>query len=341
MKEEFTYAKAGVDISKIKKTHKSIAELLKETFSSRDGKFGKVLSEIGHYAGLIDIGDNKVLALHVDGVGTKVLIAQTLNKYNTVGIDCIAMCVNDIICMGAEPVALVDYLAVEEPNDEIINEITKGLVEGAKKADTAIVGGETAVMKDVIVGKEKKGFDLAAMCVGVVYKDKIIIGEKMRVNDVVIGLESSGIHSNGLTLARKVLSSEYHEELLKPTLIYVKPVLEIIDNCEVHGLANITGGAFSKLMRIGDKAGVGFLLDEMPELPEIFELIQKQGNVSDREMYRTFNCGIGFCVVVPENGSEKVIEICKKHGINARRIGRAVEEKDVKIKTSSGMVSVI
>ena len=341
MNEEFTYAKAGVDISKIKKAHKSIAELLKETFSSRDGKFGKVLTEIGHYAGLIDIGDNKTLALHVDGVGTKVLIAQTLNKYDTVGIDCVAMCVNDIICMGAEPVALVDYLAIEEPNDEMINEITKGLVEGAKQADTAIVGGETAVMKDVVIGKEKKGFDLAAMCVGVVDKNKIITGEKMRVNDVVIGLESSGIHSKGLTLARKVLPQEHYEELLKPTLIYVKPALEIVKNCEVHGLANITGGAFSKLMRIGDKAGVGFLLDEVPELPEIFKLIQKEGNISDRELYRTFNCGIGFCVIVPENETEKVIDICKKHEINARKIGKVVEEKDVKIKTSSDLISVI
>jgi phosphoribosylformylglycinamidine cyclo-ligase len=340
MKKEFTYAKAGVDISKIKKAHKSIAELLKETFSSRDGKFGKVLTEIGHYAGLINIGGNRVLALHVDGVGTKVLLAQTLDKYDTVGIDCVAMCVNDVICMGAEPVALVDYLVVEEPNDEMINEITMGLVEGAKQADVAIVGGETAVMKDVITGVKGKGFDLAAMCVGVVDKDKIITGEKIKVGDLVIGLESSGIHSNGLTLARKVLSSDY-EELLKPTLIYVKPVLEIIDNCEVHGLANITGGAFSKLMRIGEKAGVGFLLDDMPELPEIFKSIQKQGNISDREMYRTFNCGIGFCVVVPESESEKVVDICKKHGINSRKIGKAVKEKDVKIKTSTGVISIL
>jgi len=341
VKEEFTYAKAGVDISKIKKTHKSIAELLKETFSSRDGKFGKVLTEIGHYAGLIEIGDNKVLALHTDGVGTKVLIAQALNKYDTVGIDCVAMCVNDIVCMGAEPVALVDYLAIEEPNDEMIKEITKGLVEGAKQADTAIVGGETAVMKDVIVGKERKGFDLAAMCVGVVDKDKIITGEKMRVNDVVIGLESSGIHSNGLTLARKVLSVDHYEELLKPTLIYVKPVLEIVNNCEVHGLANITGGAFSKLMRIGEKAGIGFLLDNMPELPEIFKLIQKEGNISDREMYRTFNCGIGFSIVAHESEIKKIVEICKKHKINAREIGKIVKGKDVKIKTTSGIISVI
>jgi phosphoribosylformylglycinamidine cyclo-ligase len=341
MKEEFSYVKSGVDLEKIKKTHKSIAELLKETFSSRDGKFGKVLTEIGHYAGIIDIGDNKALALHVDGVGTKVLIVQALNKYDTVGVDAVAMCTNDLICMGAEPVALVDYLAVEEPNDRIVNEIMKGLTDGAKQADIAIVGGETAVMKDVIVGEKKKGFDLAAMCVGIVDKDRIITGEKMRVNDVVIGLESSGIHSNGLTLARKVLATDHYEELLKPTKIYVKPVLEIIKECNVHGLANITGGAFSKLMRIGEKAGVGFLLDDMPELPEIFELIQKEGNVSDREMYRTFNCGIGFCVVVTEKDVGKVVNICKKYGIKTRKIGKVVEEKDVKVKTSSGVISIL
>ena len=338
--KEFTYAKAGVDISKIKKAHKSIAELLKETFSSRDGKFGKVLTEIGHYAGLIDIGNNKVLALHTDGVGTKVLICQTLDRYETIGIDVIAMACNDIICLGAEPVALVDYLAIEEPNDEMINEITKGLVEGAKQADIAIVGGETAVMKDVITGVKGKGFDVAAMCVGVVDKNKIITGDKMQINDVVIGLESSGIHSNGLTLARKVLSEDHYDELLKPTLIYVKPILEIIKNCEVHGLANITGGAFSKLMRIGEKAGLGFLLDNMPKLPKIFELIKKEGNISDREMYRTFNCGIGFCVIVPESDSEKVIEICKKHEVKARKIGRTVKDKSVNVKTQSGTTIV-
>jgi phosphoribosylformylglycinamidine cyclo-ligase len=339
VKKEFTYAKSGVDISKIKRLHKSIAESLKETFSSRDGKFGEVLTEIGHYAGLIDIG-NKALALHVDGVGTKVLIAQALNKYDTVGIDCVAMCVNDTICIGAEPVALVDYIAVEEPNEKMINEITKGLAEGAKQSNIAIVGGETAVMKDVITGIKRKGFDLAAMCVGVVDKDKIITGEKMITGDVIIGLESSGIHSNGLTLARKVLPKKYYKELLKPTLIYVKPILEIINSCEVHGLANITGGAFSKLMRIGEKAEVGFLLDNMPDLPKIFKLIQKLGKISNREMYRTFNCGIGFCVVVPENEKEKIIDICRKNGINAKKIGKIIKNKSVNIKAQSGTIIV-
>ncbi len=341
MKKESTYAKSGVDISKVKKVHKSIAESLKETFSSRDDKFGKVLTEIGHYAGLIDIEDNKVLALHVDGVGTKVLIAQMLNKYDTIGIDCVAMCINDIICMGAEPVALVDYLAVEETKDDIINDIMKGLVEGAKQADVAIVGGETAVMKDVITGIKGKGFDLAAMCVGIVDKDHIINGENVIPGDVVIGLESSGIHSNGLTLARKVLPKKYYKNLLKPTLIYVKPVLEIIKNCEVHGLANITGGAFSKLMRIGEKAKVGFLLDNMPELPKIFKIIQKYGKISDREMHRTFNCGIGFCIVVPDNEYEKINQICNRYKIKTEKIGKVTKEKDVKIKTHSGFISVL
>ena len=341
MKEELTYSKAGVDISKIKKSHKYIAELLSDTFISRKRKFGEVLTEIGHYAGIIDIGGNKALALHVDGVGTKVLIAQTINKYDTIGIDCVAMCVNDIICMGAEPVSLVDYLAIEEPNDRMITEIVKGLIAGAEQSNVAIVGGETAVMKDVIVGKDKKGFDLAVMCVGVVDKDKIITGEKIKVGDAIIGLESSGIHSNGLTLARKVLSVEYYEELLKPTKIYVKPVLEIIKKCNVHGLANITGGAFSKLMRIGEKANVGFLLDNMPELPEIFKSIQKEANIPDKEMYRTFNCGIGFCVIVPENETVKVVKICKEHGIKAKKIGKVVKENDVKIKTSSGTISIL
>jgi phosphoribosylformylglycinamidine cyclo-ligase len=341
VKEEFTYAKSGVDISKIKKTHKSIADSLKETFSNREGKFGKVLTDIGHYAGLIDIGNKKCLALHVDSVGTKVLVAQMENKYDTIGIDCIAMSVNDIICMGAEPIALVDYLGIEETNEKIINDIMKGLVEGARQSNTAIVGGETAVIKDIIRGCGKIGFDLAAMCVGIVDKDNIITGEKIISGDIVIGLESSGIHSNGLTLARKVLPKKYYKELLKPTLIYVKPILEIIKNCEVHGLANITGGAFSKLMRIGEKARVGFLLDNMPELPKIFKLIQKIGKISDREMYRTFNCGIGFCVVVPESEYEKIYKICKKHGINTRKIGKIIKEKDVKIKTSPGFISVL
>jgi len=337
--EEFTYAKAGVDIKKIKDAHKKIAEMLKETFSSRKGKFGKALSEIGHYAGLIDMGD-KVLALHVDGVGTKTLIAEEMKKYDTVGIDCVAMCVNDLICMGAEPVSLVDYLAMEKTDENKIEEIIKGLVAGAKEAGVSIVGGETAIMPDVV-----KGFDLSAMSIGVVEKGKVITGEKMRVGDIVIGLESSGIHSNGLTLARKVLLSKYKvtdnipelkrtlgEELLEPTRIYVKAILEILKKCEVHGLANITGGSFSKLMRIGKKAAVGFNLDNLPEPHPIFKLIQKEGRITDKEMYRTFNMGIGFCICSPESELKKISDVCSKNGIKSQVVGKVIDKPVVLVK---------
>ncbi len=337
--KEFTYAKAGVDVSKEKKTYKKIGEILKETLRHRDGKFGQVLSEIGHYAGLIDIGEGKALALHSDGVGTKVLIAEMMDKYDTIGIDCIAMNVNDLICMGSEPVALLDYLAVEKLGDHV-SEIVKGLAKGAKESGIAIVGGETALMPDVM-----RGFDLSAMSLGVVDKSKIITGKDIKPKDLVIGLESSGIHSNGLTLARKLLLSKYKvgdkipelgrtlgEELLEPTKIYVKPILEIANSCETHGLANITGGAFSKLMRLGEIANVGFSLESMPDPKPIFKLIQKLGNVSDREMYRTFNMGIGFCVIIPEKEKEKVMEICRKSGIKSWVIGRAIPERKVLVK---------
>jgi len=338
---KMTYSDAGVDINKVKKSHKKTWNQIMETFGLRNGKIGQPLKVFGHYAGLIEIDDKKVLALHTDGVGTKVLVSQVLEKYDTIGIDAVAMGVNDVICVGAEPIALVDYLALEKTNDEMIQEIMKGLVEGAKQADTVIIGGETAIMPDVITGVENKGFDLAVTVLGVVDKDKIITGEKMKPGDIVIGLESSGIHSNGLTLARKVVPKEHYKELLIPTKIYVKPVLEIVKKCNVHGLANITGGAFSKLMRIGEKANVGFSLDNIPELKEIFKLIQKNANISDREMYRTFNCGIGFVVVVSEGEDKKVMEICGEHGIKAMKIGKVIEERDVKIKTPSDIISVI
>lgn len=338
---KITYSKAGVDINKVKKSHKKTWNQIMETFDLRNGKIGQPLKVFGHYAGLIEIDGSKVLALHTDGVGTKVLVSQVLEKYDTIGIDAVAMGVNDVICVGAEPIALVDYLALEKTNDKIVEEIMKGLVEGAKQADTVIIGGETAIMPDVIKGIDNKGFDLAVTVLGIVNKDKIITGEKMRPGDVVIGLESSGIHSNGLSLARKVVPKENYDQLLIPTKIYVKPVLEIVKNCDVHGLANITGGAFSKLMRIGEKANVGFSLDNIPEPQGIFKLIQKFANISDREMYRTFNCGIGFVVVVPEGDVKKVVEICGNHDIKAMKIGEVIGERDVKIKTPSGIISVI
>jgi phosphoribosylformylglycinamidine cyclo-ligase len=344
---EWSYGKAGVDLDRIKKAHKSILELIELTYKFREGLFGRVLRGAGHYAALIDVGGGKALALHADGVGTKVLIAQLMNKYDSVGIDCVAMNVNDLICVGAEPVAMIDYLAMERSDEEMVAEIIKGLVKGAEMAGIAIIGGETAVMPDVIKGAvEGRGFDLAGLSIGVVDVDKAIFGNEIRLGDAVVGVESSGIHSNGLTLARKVLLEHaglkvedyvdelrctLGEELLKPTHIYVKPVLEILRRgIEVHGLAHITGGSFTKLMRIAPR-GLGFKLDNMLEPYAIFKLIQRLGKVSSWEMYRTFNMGVGFCVVVPEHEVDEVIRVFKVHGFRAAQIGEVVGEPRVEI----------
>ncbi|WP_455364973.1 phosphoribosylformylglycinamidine cyclo-ligase, partial [[Eubacterium] cellulosolvens] len=254
-------------------------------------------------------------------------------------IDCVAMNVNDLICIGAEPIALLDYLAIDKPTEHVIQKIMKGLAKGAKQAKIAIVGGETAVMPDLI-----NGFDLAAMSVGILDKKLLITGAKIQKGDRIYGLGSTGIHSNGLTLARKVLLSRYKvsdkpkelnrsvgEELLNPTKIYVDPVLEILSKCKVHGLAHITGGAFSKLRRLGYKHG--FLINNMPEPLPIFRLIQRLGNISDYEMYRTFNMGIGFCIIAPEVEQEKILNISQKNKCRFYNLGVISEKAGVIINS--------
>lgn len=351
----WSYAKAGVDVKKVKKAQNEIGSIIEETFKFRDNKFGQVLGKFGHYASLIDIRNGKALALHSDGCGTKVLISQLMKKFDTIGIDCIAMCVNDLICLGAEPVALIDYLAVEKINGSMINEIIKGLVEGAKKAKISIVGGETAVMPDVIKGAEPGlGFDLAALCTGVVDKDKIIDGKDIKVGDVIIGLESSGIHSNGLTLARKVLldqgklsldykpdglDSALGEELLRPTKIYSNEVLSMLKDFEVHGIAHITGGAFGKLKRFEKYSTVGFNF-ELKRSRSIFDLIQKVGKITDKEMYKTFNMGIGMCIIVPKEIADDVVSTSEKHGAKAFSIGKVVKELGVRIRTEGKILKI-
>ncbi|MDO8339328.1 MAG: phosphoribosylformylglycinamidine cyclo-ligase [Candidatus Burarchaeum sp.] len=327
----FDYSKAGVDVQKVKDMHAQIDEMLRATHSK------DVLPIYGHYAGLLKLpGGKQLLAIHTDGVGTKVLVAQRLRKFDTVGIDCVAMNVNDILCVGARPTALVDYLALEREDSALTAELMKGLVKGAKEAGVSIVGGETAIMGDVIKGEPGcTGFDLAATCIGTVEtKDgKPITGEAMKAGDVVVGLESSGIHSNALTLARKVLTEEkWQRELLTPTRIYVKPVLEMVAKLEVHGLAHITGGAFSKLSRIADRAKVGITLENMPSPQPLFAEIQRVAKLSEREMYRTFNMGVGMCVVVPEKDADACISIAKRHEIKASRIGKVTKEKGILLR---------
>jgi phosphoribosylformylglycinamidine cyclo-ligase len=337
------YSDAGVDIRKIRKGQREIADLFGRTFVNREGKLGNVLENIGHYSGLIDIGKGTALALHTDGVGTKVLIAQMIEQFDTIGIDCVAMNVNDVICVGAEPIAFLDYIAMNRFDEDLVRRIGKGLVVGANEASVAIVGGETAVMPDVIDGWDEKAFDLVGMVIGVVPKDQVVTGDRIKVGDIVVGVESSGIHSNGMSLARSVLIGKHNQhqrvtdmdsstidELLKPTRIYVKPVLEILrSDIKVSGLAHITGGAFSKMTRLVRNRKIGFELNQMPVPPPLFQMIQRKGMISTREMYRTFNMGIGFCVITSESEIGDIEKTFHEHRMKTHVIGKVVDESGV------------
>jgi phosphoribosylformylglycinamidine cyclo-ligase len=309
----------------------------------------KFLPAKSHYGGIVDIGmPDKYLVVTVDGVGSKVLIAEMMNKFDTVGIDCIAMNVNDLICVGAEPLVFVDYFAIEKPDSTMANQIAKGLVDGAIQSKMAIIGGETATLPDIIRGFDGKGFDLAGTAIGFVDKDKLILGDKIKAGDVIYGVESSGLHSNGYSLARKVLLENntvkdtidgvnIGRELLKPTMIYVQEILDLIKHAQIHGLANITGGAFLKLARLLRQSNtpLGVLLNNMPEPQKIFKLIQKMGNVSNKEMYKTFNMGIGFCIIAPEKEESKIKEIITKYGKKTYKIGKILDEKKIILELST------
>ncbi|MEM4272500.1 MAG: phosphoribosylformylglycinamidine cyclo-ligase [Candidatus Bilamarchaeaceae archaeon] len=304
----------SVNVEKVRKIQKSINAAI---FA------GNKKALVGHYAGIVPFAGKK-LAMHTDGVGTKVLVADELGVYDTVGIDAIAMNVNDIICIGARPLAGVDYLAVANEDEYLISEIMKGLVKGAKEAGIMIVGGETAIMKDVIHGKNRP-FDLAFTALGVV--EKYTTGSAIRCGDVLIGLESSGLHSNGYTLARKVLGiKKWGKAMLTPTRIYVKPVMEMLHKCNVHGLAHITGGAFSKLTRLNKK--LGFFIDNPAKPAPIFNALWNA--VEDEvHMYRTFNMGTGMVVVVPAREENEVVRIARKHSVKAQAIGSVIREPGV------------
>lgn len=315
--------KYQVNVNEVKKIQSNIWQMISSTFALRKGKQGEPLPIFGHYGGVFSVG-NEQLVIHCDGVGTKVLVAQALEKYDTVGIDAIAMNVNDIVCMGAEPLVGVDYLALAKEDDELVNEIMKGLVTGAQESNCAIIGGETAIVPELL--KNEKTFDLTFTVVGRVI-DKVITGETIQKGDALIGLASSGLHSNGYTLARKALDiKKWGNEMLTPTRIYVKPVLDILANYKLHGIAHITGGAFSKLTRLNKE--IGFSLNNIPKIPKIFEAIyEKVGDI--REMYRTFNCGIGMVLVVRKEDENEIRAALKRHDIASFVIGEITDKKGV------------
>lgn len=307
-----TYAKAGVDIDN---ENRAIAALAKNLVYKRKG-LGAPMTDVGHYAGLIDFGDY-ALALTTDGVGSKVQIANEMRRWNTIGIDCIAMNVNDLLAMGIEPIAFVDYIAIQEPNDEVMKQIGEGLNEGARISRMTILGGETATLPDII-----NGFDLAGTCLGMARKEKVITGKNIEIGDAVVGIPSSGVHSNGYSLVRRIIkdsglsyrdllpydqNTAIGDELLIPTRIYME-ILEALNKFEIHGLAHITGSGLVKLHRI---TGFGFDLKDPLEPQPIFRFLQEKGGVEDLEMYKTFNMGMGFTVIVPESQAEAAASMLK------------------------------
>lgn len=318
-----TYLESGVDI-KFEAT--AIRALVNSLTYRRSGLFS-MYGGVGHFAGLIEFGAH-VLALAVDGVGTKILIADELEDWKTVGIDCIAMNVNDLYVMNIEPVAFVDYIAADSLSVEKMAQIGEGLNRGAEMANINIIGGETATLRGLV-----NGLDLAGTCLGVQQKDKIVTGESISPGDFIVGVPSSGVHSNGLTLARSLvdLYADYYEqmpdgktlgeELLTPTRIY-NEVLSVTASCEVHGMCHITGGGLLNLNRLGQ---AGFSIDDPINPHGIFEWIAAVGNVEQEEMYRTFNMGMGYVFIVPEKSVDSILHLIP----DAQIVGKVVEEPGV------------
>jgi phosphoribosylformylglycinamidine cyclo-ligase len=331
--EDHLYKAAGVNTAAAQSGLQKIIASIKGTWPVSGG-VGTVKLDIGYFANVIDIGGIG-LAICTDGVGSKSIVAQMMGRYDTIGIDCVAMNVNDVICVGARPISMVDYIAVEDADADMLGAIAIGLAAGAKHAGVSISGGEISPLKDVM-----RGFDLVGMAVGLVPLDRIITGRDLAPGDVIIGLESSGIHSNGLTLARYVFFKQGNlsvdhvfpelgiplgEELLRPTLIYVPEVIEIIDRVPtVKALINITGDGLLNSPRVD--ARVGFQIDNLPPVPPIFQLIQRHGAVSTAEMFEVYNMGVGFCVLVAEQDRGAVLSILQRHRRRAQIIGRVIED---------------
>ena len=327
---KLTYAEAGVDIDK---KSEAIEHLVRVLGFTRPG-VGKRVEMPGGYAGFIEFG-SYALGMCTDGVGTKILVANAMHKWDTIGIDCVAMNANDLICVGAEPLAFVDYVATDRPDNELAKQIGMGLQKGAELANVSLVGGEYAILPQMV-----NGFDLAGTCMGWIKKSKLITGKKCVPGDVIIGIRSSGVHSNGLSLARKVLEKNdiaFDEkltridrsiglELLEPTKIYVKEILDLVRHCEVHGMAHITGGGLRNLIRLHPDREFRF---EKPLEPQpVFKIIQEMGGISDEEMYQTFNMGMGMAVVLPEKQVKKALAILSKT-LEAREVGHVHEGKGV------------
>jgi phosphoribosylformylglycinamidine cyclo-ligase len=330
------YAASGVDIAEADAGVRALVDVLRTIDPGRPSR--SVLGS-GHYASVLKLTDALGLAVCCDGVGTKLLVAEMTGRWDTVGIDCVAMNVNDLICVGAEPIALVDYIAVERPDPAVLRAIGVGLKAGAEAAGIEIPGGELAQIPELV-----RGFDLNAAAYGTVPLDGILTGDDIHPGDALIGVPSSGVHSNGLTLARHALldqgrlglddrpaelgGASVADVLLEPTVIYVRAALGLMrSEIPLHGLAHITGGGLSNLMRLG--SGVGYAIDAPLPVPPVFGLIQRLGNVPDAEMHHVFNMGCGLVAIVPEGEASAAAELLSAHHPGSRVIGRVTDRTGV------------
>lgn len=334
-----SYAAAGVDITAGYRAVELMKSHIARTMTSG------VCSDVGGFGGLFELDttgiEKPVLVSGTDGVGTKLKLAFLMDKHDTVGIDCVAMCVNDIICCGAKPLFFLDYIACGKNIPERIASIVSGVAEGCVQSGAALIGGETAEMPGFYPVDE---YDLAGFSVGVVDKSKILDPSTMKAGDVVIALPSSGVHSNGFSLVRKVFDVENSdikspreelggksigETLLTPTKIYVKPVLALLEQVKVKGISHITGGGFYENIPRSIPDGLGAVIERnaVRVLP-IFDLIAKEGNISERDMFNTFNMGVGMSIVVAREDAEKAVEILKANGEDAYVIGKIKNSED-------------
>jgi phosphoribosylformylglycinamidine cyclo-ligase len=331
------YARAGVDQSLAGRAVAALVDVLR---AIETGRGSRAVLPAGHYASVLRLKGGQGLALSTDGVGTKVIVAEQLGRFDTIGIDCVAMNVNDVICVGADPIAVLDYVAVEEAGPEALEQIALGLRQGAEEAQVEIPGGELAVLPELIQGHPSpRGFDLVGFCVGLVELDSLVTGAEIEPGDAIVGLPSSGVHSNGLTLARRALpdlsetpaelgGASVGETLLEPTVIYVRAVRELLESgTEVRGLAHITGEGFLNLLRLD--APVGYRIDAPLPVPPIFRLVAERGAVEEAELYEVFNMGCGFCCVVPWDQAERAVELLAVRHPGAAVIGRATHTTGV------------
>lgn len=349
--EQDAYAAAGVSTTD---ADSAVGALVSVLATIDTGEPSRAQLRNGHYANVLKVADNLGIAISTDGVGSKVIIAEQMGKFDTVGVDCMAMSVNDLICVGAKPIALVDYIAVEKADGEMLAQIATGLKIGAEKAGVEIPGGELAQLPELIKGHPSPtGFDLVGAAFGTIALDEIISGDTIVPGDVIIGLPSSGIHSNGLTLARKALLEDaglaltdtlpefggksVGEELLTPTEIYVKPILELIKSpVEVRGLAHLTSGGVLNLLRLNDQVGYEFSKPLAPQ--PLFEMIQDAAKVSDAEMHEVFNMGCGFCVVVPPEHADAADTLLRTHYEGAHVIGTVTSDAGNVAVTPNGLI---